>query len=82
MNIYCFSKIWFRTHSVNLRELDASKITSNAKSWLYGDMLIKPEELVLYRPTVSGGLALLNVKIKALSGLIRSFLETACMPQF
>ena len=82
MNIYCFSKIWFRTHSVDLRELDASKITSNAKSWLYGDMLIKPEELVLYRPTASGGLALLNVKIKALSGLIRSFLETACMPQF
>ena len=76
MNIYCFSKIWFRTHSVDLRELDASKITSDAKSWMYGDMLLKPEELVLYRPTASGGLALLNVKIKALSGLIISF---ACL---
>ena len=82
MNIYCFSKIWFRSHSVDLRELDFTKITSTAKSWLYADMLLKPEELVLYRHTSSGGLALLHVKMKALSGLIRTFLETACMPQF
>ena len=34
MNIYCFSKIWFRTHSVYLRETDITNITSSAKSWL------------------------------------------------
>ena len=34
LNIYCFSKIFFRTHSVDLRELDNSKITNTAKSWL------------------------------------------------
>ena len=45
-------------------------------------MLLKPEELVLYRSTSSGGLALLHVKMKALAGLIRSFLETACIPKF
>lgn len=82
LNIYCFSKIWFRTHSVDLREGDINKITSSAKTWLYGDMLFKPDEIVLHRPTSYGGLSLLNVKMKALAGLIRTFLETACMPKF
>ena len=82
LNIYCYSKIWFRTHTVDLREMDFGKITSSAKSWLYADMLLKPEETVLHRPVSAGGLALLNVKAKALSGLVRSFLETACMPKF
>ena len=79
LNIYCFSKIFFRTHSVDLRELDFSKITS---SWLYQDMLIKPEETVLHRHVSSGGLNLLHVKMKALAGLIRTFLETACISKF
>ena len=52
MNIYCFSKIWFRTHSVDLRETDVRKITSSAKSWLYADMLMKPEENVLHRSDI------------------------------
>ena len=82
LNIYCFSKIWFRSHSVDLREADFNKITSSAKSWLYADMLLKPEESVLHRPVSCGGLALLHVKMKALAGLIRCFLETACMPRF
>ena len=82
LNIFCFSKIWFRTHSVDLREMDIAKITSSAKSWLYADMLLKPEEVVLYRSTCSGGLALLHVKMKALAGLIRTFLETACSCKF
>jgi hypothetical protein len=82
MNIFCFSKIWFRTHSVDLREADYNKITSSAKSWLYADMLLKPEETVLHRPASSGGLALLHVKMKALAGLIRCFLETACIAKF
>ena len=82
LNMYCFSKVWFRTHSVDLREMDVMKITSMAKSWLYGDMLLKPEEVVLHRPVTAGGLSVLNVRCKALAGLIRSFLETACMPRF
>ena len=41
LNIYCFSKIWFRTHSVDLREADFNKMTSSAKSWLYADMLLR-----------------------------------------
>ena len=74
MNIYCFSKIWFRTHSVGLGETDITKISSSAKSWLYGDMLLKPEEIVLHRPVSYGGLSLLHVRMKALAGLIRTFL--------
>ena len=80
LNIYCFSKIWFRTHSVDLREMDINKITSSAKSWLYADMLLKPDEVV-HRPVCSGGLFLFHVKCKAFAGLTRSFLETACISQ-
>ena len=45
-------------------------------------MFIKPEEKVMYRPPYSGGLGLHNVKIKAEAGLIRTFMETACIPGF
>ena len=45
-------------------------------------MLLKPEEIVLHRPVQSGGLSLHHVKFKALAGLIRTFLETACMPKY
>ena len=40
-------------------------------------MLLKPEELVMYRPAFYGGLGVLNVKQKAQAGLIKSFTETA-----
>ena len=36
----------------------------------------------MYRSSISGGLGVHNVKLKALAGLIRSFLETACHPKF
>ena len=32
MNQYCYSKVWFRAHSVDLRKTDINKITSSAKS--------------------------------------------------
>ena len=82
MNMYCFSKIWFRTHSIDLREMDFNSISTSAKSWIYADMFFKPDEFVLHRYASDGGLGLHHVKTKALAGLIRSFLETACMPQF
>ena len=67
---------------MNLRELDYKNITSSAKTWLYADMLLKPEETVLHRQAEAGGLSLVNVKMKALAGLIRSFLETACISKY
>ena len=82
LNTYCLSKLWFKCSSINLRVCDHEKITSNIKSWLFQDQLVKPEEFVLYRPRSQGGLGLVNVEVKALALLIRSFLETAINPKF
>ena len=62
--------------------MDISKITSSAKSWMYADMILKPEEMILVRPPTFGGLGMLDIKMKALAGLIRTFLETACIKGF
>ena len=45
-------------------------------------LLIKPSELVLYRGTEVGGLGLMNVSMRSLALLIRSFLETSINPNF
>ena len=81
-NTYCLSKLLFRLSSINLRVCDLAKINSNVKSWLYADQLEKPEELVLFRPRKLGGLGLINIQYKALSLLIRNFMETALNPKF
>ena len=77
LNQYCLSKAWFRSHCVDFRVQDSTKITSLVKSWLYADMLIKPEETIMFRPPSYGGLGVLNVKLKAQAGLIKTFLETS-----
>ena len=77
INVYCLSKVWIRCSSIDLRISDSTKITSCVKSWLFQDQLEKPEDFVLYRPRLAGGLGLVNVEIKALALNIRSFLETA-----
>ena len=82
INSYCLSKIWFRMKSVDLRVCDIKKITSCVKSWLFVDMLFKPEESTIYRSALQGRLGAHNVENKALAGLIRSFMETACNAQF
>ena len=82
LNQYCLPKIWFRTHSVDLRVQDVTKITSLIKSWLYQDQFLKPEELVMYRPPSVGGLGIHNVLLKAQAGLIKTFLETATNSKF
>ena len=38
VNSYCLSKVWFRTHSVDLRVGDIQAISSVCKSWIYQDM--------------------------------------------
>ena len=82
MNSYCLPKIWFRSHCVDLRQLDINKIHSHVKSWVYGDQFLKPEEKVLFRPPSYGGLGVHHAKLKAQAALTRSFLETACHPNF
>ena len=82
VNSYCLSKVWFRTHSVDLRVGDISAISSACKSWIYQDMLEKPNELLLYRPIDEGGLGLHHVQYKAMASLISTFLQTAANPRF
>ena len=81
-NTYALSKVWFKCSSINLRTQDITTINSQVKSWMYQDCLEKPSELALYRKPEDGGLGLFNVKLRALSLLIRTFLETATNPQF
>ena len=80
LNTYCLPKVWFRTHSVDMRVQDISKITSRIKSSLYADMLLKPEVMIMARPAHCGGLGIHNVKMRALAGLVTTFLESARNP--
>ena len=77
INTFAFSTVWFKTHTVDLRVSDVNSVTSKVKSWLYQDQLEKPQEMVLYRSIMMGGLGLHNVKAKAQANLIRTFIETA-----
>ena len=79
---FALAKVWFRAKSVDLRQCDIKNITSSCKSWLYQDMFIKPEEMVLHRPPSYGGLGLHSVKYKALAGFISTFLQTAANPAY
>ena len=82
INTFCLSKVWYKSNVLDLRVADISTINSKVKSWLYSDQFEKPEELVLYRPTIMGGLNMHNVKHKSLSMLIRRFMETEANPNF
>ena len=82
LNNFALSKVWFKCHTVDLRVIDISKVTSKVKSWLLQDQLEKPEEMILHRPIQMGGLGLHHVKRKALALLIKTFMETAAHPAF
>ena len=82
VNTYCLPKLWFKCGSIDLRIGDSTKITSNVKSWIYADQLIKPEEIVLYKIRKEGGLNMVHVKYRAMAELIKSFLDTAINPNF
>ena len=49
LNTYVLSKVWFKCHTVDLRVMDTSNITSKIKSWLFQDQLEKPQEMILKR---------------------------------
>ena len=59
-----------------------NKINSIAKSYIYQDMLEKPEELILYRQEHDGGLGLENVGIKAQAMKIKNFLQMEANPKY
>ena len=76
------SRIWFKCPSIELRVTDLTKISTLIKSWLFQDKLIKPKDYVLYRSRTQGGLNLTNIKVKAQSLPIKTFLETALSDKF
>ena len=82
VNTYCLPRVWFKCGSMDLRVGDIQKITSNIKSWVYADQLVKPEEIVMYKGRKEGGLGLTNVKFRAMAELIKAFLDTAINPKF
>ena len=69
-------------HCVSLRVTDLVKIKTLNISWLFQDQLEKLEDHALYRTRTQGGLNLTNVEVKALSLLIKTFLETATSEKF
>ena len=81
-NTFALSKVWFRCATVNLREADFTAIMSCLKKWIYADLLLKPEEIVLFRSVWNGGLGLVSVKHKAIAYLIKTFLELAVNPRY
>jgi hypothetical protein len=62
--------------------MDITAINTQAKGWLYADMLEKPEEVAMFRQPKDGGLGLYHVQQRALANQINCFLETACNPNF
>ena len=82
LNSYCLSKLWFKTSSLDLRASDVTFLHTKAKSYIYQDLLQKPSELVLFRPTDKGGFGLQHVQCKAMAHLIVTFLPTAANPRF
>ena len=82
LNTYAVSKVVYRCNSVDLRVKDITAITSKLKAWLFMDQFEKPEDIITYRPTSQGGLGLDNIKFRAQSRLITSFLETSTNPKY
>ena len=82
LNSYAMSKIWFRCGSVDLRVGDITALNSSIKSWLYADLLEKPAEYIMCRPSSHRGLGVTSIKYKAQAILIKTFLETSAIPTF
>ena len=62
--------------------MDFKSINTSIKQWLYRDLPLKPEVLVLHRHTNQGGLGLYDVKLKAKASFVRCFIEFAANPKY
>jgi hypothetical protein len=82
INSFVYSKLLYRCNVIDIRTADIKYFVSQSKSFIYADLLEKPEELVLYRSTEDGGLGLNNIQCRAQAALISTFLQTAANPAF
>ena len=81
-NTYAFSKLLYKCNSIDLRIGDFDMFKSNAKSFIYADLLAKPCDIVLFRSPKNGGLGLVHFQTRAKASLIATFLQTAINPKF
>ena len=63
---------------MSLRILDETNLSSKVILWLFKDQLVKPEQMVLYRPITMGGVGLHNVSYKAKSFLNENIIGNCC----
>ena len=82
VNNYAFSKLMYRCNTIDLRIGNIKVFNKTAKSFIYVDLLEKPDELTLYRNIDDGGLGLINIQIRAKAALILTFLQTAINHKF
>ena len=75
-NLHAFSKLLYRCNS------DFKHFNTTAKIFIYADLLLKPNELTLFRDISQGGLGLTCMRARAKAALISAFLETAINPKF
>ena len=82
VNCFALSKLQYRFNVIDPRVADVKYFLSQAKSFIYADLLEKPEEKILYRDVVDGGLGLYHIESRAKAALAATFLQTAINPNF
>jgi hypothetical protein len=82
VNSFAYSKLLYRFNVIAIRSADSKFFTSQAKSYIYADLLEKPQETALYRYTEDGGLGLHNIDVRAKAALIYTFVQTAINPLY
>ena len=82
INCFALSKLQYRFNVIDPRVADSKYFLSQAKSFIYADLLEKPEEKILYRDVIDGGLGLFHIESRAKAALIATFLQTAANPSF
>ena len=74
-NSLVISKIIYRASAINLRRKDTNQIQSMIKSFVSQDLLLKPNELSLYRPKPEGGLGLVHTASKCDAIRLKSLVD-------
>ena len=82
VNNYAFSKLLYKCKTIHPRVEDENFFLITAKSFIYADLLQKPNKHVLHRETKDGGLGLICISSRAKAALITTFLQTAINPNF
>ena len=82
VNCFAYSKLYYRCNVIGLRVEDVNYFSSQAKSFIYADLLEKPQVEALYRTIGDGGLGLYSIRERALAALMFTFLQTAVNPRF